>query len=82
MFKVLRPRHLESLERGVMVCLWLQIGQDLGSSHMLSVTRYEVENWECTAEEVYVKKIRHSTWHLVIRMWCPGMAHVPVTINI
>lgn len=43
--------------------------------------RYEVENWECTAEEVYVKKIRHSTWDLVIRVWGPGTDHMPVTIN-
>ena len=81
MFKVWRSQHLESLQRGMMVCLWLQIGQDLGSSHMLSVTRYEVDNWECTAEEVYVKKIRDSTWDLVIRVWGPGTGHMPVTIN-
>lgn len=65
-----------------MICLWLQIGQDLGSSHMLRVARYEAENWEGTAEEVCVKKIRHSAWHLIVRVWCPGMDHMLVTINI
>lgn len=69
----------KSFERRV--CHGPQAGQDLqdlGNS-FAQCTGHEAENWECTAQNVYVKRLGTVAWELALSL---GMAQVLAAITI